>query len=206
MIVHGERINLAISLYCAESIIREFLFYEDPEFTDKLNYLRLFSFMVASLNFFLIFMMGLKSNAIGFKACLAISIAAKQILRFFEFFYYFGQGVELRLKQMSVEFVHEVTFGGLFINICGIFNWNELMIYLVVSLVPGCLAAVVYLEDSGYQIFLMLASAGFSLIDMYYHSNTAIDSFLTLIKIERKSLHLTQFVNRLLPKHVSFKI
>lgn len=93
---------------------------------------------------------------------------------------------------------------GLVLIMSGLFYFKESLIFGVINLLVTVPIVLIELgNEAAHCILLVLFSTVYNLIDQKNHSVCELENFRNLTKIERRSLHLTQFVNRLLPKHVS---
>jgi hypothetical protein len=182
---------------------REIMVIGDQTVTQKMYSIRIIGFSCFSLLILLRMSSGLKSNPFMFKKILIGLMILRVVSNLLECFLYFREKDIYRMKQIGFEMAHRVSFDSFFLNCCGIFYFKDLFFHNILSIVATLPVLTIYLEGyRAYLVYLMAMTMANNLIDVYFHSKREIDSFNNLIKIERKSLHLSQFVNRLLPKHV----
>jgi hypothetical protein len=88
-------------------------------------------------------------------------------------------------------------------NLVGVYYLRDQILFNVITFVASTLGILIFsYQENIYNIVLGFLTLIFNLIDGYFHCKQELDSFNDRIKIERKSLYLSQFVERLLPKHV----
>jgi hypothetical protein len=92
---------------------------------------------------------------------------------------------------------------GIILIISGLYYFKENMIFGIMNLLLTVPVVIIELGDeAAHMILLLIFTTIYNQIDQKNHSVCELENFRNLTKIERRSLHLTQFVNRLLPKHV----
>lgn len=93
------------------------------------------------------------------------------------------------------------------VNISGLFYFKDVLVY---NTVYGLLSMVllVYFNTgtTPHRVFSIIEVIIFNLTDAYFSFTTELNSINNLVSLEKKGLQLSQFVNRLLPKHVPFII
>lgn len=90
------------------------------------------------------------------------------------------------------------------VNITGIYYFSEALLYNCVMIATSIITIAFNSTDNWvYHTFSLLAIGCFNLGDSYVSFIRDLSSIKNLILIEKKSLLLSQFVDRLLPKHVS---
>ena len=96
---------------------------------------------------------------------------------------------------------------GILLIISGLYYFKESLIFGCVNLIFTIpMVLMVLNSEATHCILQVLFCTVYNLIDQKNHSVCELENFRNLTKIERRSLHLTQFVNRLLPKHVKLNI
>ena len=92
-------------------------------------------------------------------------------------------------------------------NICGLFYLREIFWYNVLNGLVSILCFFVFMTESyAYKVVIVINIAIYNVIDSYSSFATELSSVVNLVAIEKKGLQMTQFVDRLLPRHVSGQI
>lgn len=90
------------------------------------------------------------------------------------------------------------------VNISGLFYFKDVLVYNAVS---GLLTIALLISFSTvttpHRVFTIIEVIAFNLTDAYFSFTTELNGINNLVYLEKKGLQLSQFVNRLLPKHVS---
>lgn len=203
-----SRIKFCLILLGVDSLTRELLVVFDEYVIDKVYSFRILGWFLGIL----ILLIGLtkmfRSRERLFKYAIAAVLGVRFIQRGFELLYFsFYSPNPFRRLQIVKEMLLLYQVDSFFMNTVGLFYFRDCLLYAVLNvflLVP----LVIYMGYTNTPILIhhLFIAIVYNLIDAYFHFTHELQSFTNLIQIERKSLRLGQFVNRLLPKHVSFTI
>lgn len=205
LIKHEFKINAALILICIDIITRELCLFGDTQIEKKFYIIRILNFLLTIFLIFLASIYYLKTKPRMYKKHLIGFLVTRVSSRIIEIGYYIALKDNIRTQQLVFEMVKTLQIEVVFMIISGIFYIKEILLFqglitlIAIPLVIGYLG-----KYAGYQIFILITTFIFNGIDSYFHSSYEIYNFNNFIKIERKSLHLSQFVNRLLPKHVKY--
>jgi len=100
---------------------------------------------------------------------------------------------------------YSLMFETVMINIIGAFYFMEIVCYnFIVVLMSVILTIGVSFQITSllHYVILFIELGIFNIGDNYISSTRELGGFINIMKIENKSLQLSQYVNRLLPKHV----
>ena len=198
------RIKIMSAVLIVEMLTREFMVLGDKSVTDKF-YLSRILIGLSTLAFsYVSFVFDLSNHPIFYKRIFIGMLLGRLGVRFLEFFYYhFGRNNYLRSYQIAYESVESSLLEGLMLIISGLYYLRESMIFGAINLF-FCAIMVFLTLGSEIPISLMriVFATLYNLIDQTFHNMCEFEHFTNVSKVERKSLHLNQFVNRLLPKHV----
>ena len=187
-----------------DGIIREMLVLFDTNLGSKLYACRITGVLLGLASMLSTVISAFQKNPIFFKYFLFSIVAGRFILRLSEIFYFMAISKDtFRVIQVVQETVNLYQVESIFLNAVGLFYFRDIIVHSIVYLVVCLPLAHFYLVDHRWFIHTELIIAFvYTLVDGYFHFSREIESFKNLIYIERKSLRLSQFVNRLLPKHV----
>lgn len=201
---HEFKINAALIIISFDSFTRDLCLYGDSSVVQKFFIIRIFNFFILIVQIFLASIYSIKTRPQIYKKIMFGVISARACSRLVETAFYIAIKDTNRVEQLVFEMVKLLQVECILMITSGIFYIKEILVFQVSSSMIAFPLIIAYLNEySGYQIFTLVAAMIFNFIDSYYHSLYEIFNFNNFIKIERKSLHLSQFVNRLLPKHVS---
>lgn len=89
------------------------------------------------------------------------------------------------------------------VNISGLFYFKDVFLYNIVFGVIS-IAILFYFNTptTPHRVFKILETIVFNLTDAHFSFTRELNGINNLVIVEKKGLQLSQFVNRLLPKHV----
>jgi len=195
---------ICLVLMSLDSLIRELCYVFDDYAIDKAFMSRLFGLVTGVVCLSLTVTHSIHRNPFAQKY-LIITVTIIRILhRFSEAIYFLIINSDrFRLEQLSQEMFITYELEAFFLNICGIFYSRDLVVFNGISFLLSISIIIPALGvESMYLVVILMNAFIFNLIDAHFHFKTEFESFTNLITIERKSLRLSQFVDRLLPKHV----
>ena len=89
------------------------------------------------------------------------------------------------------------------VNMSGVFTVKELLIpNSVISIVVIVHLVIFSASLSGYLVFNFLVAMILNAVELYFDQLREVASFNSLMKVDKNSTNLSQFINRLLPLHV----
>jgi hypothetical protein len=89
------------------------------------------------------------------------------------------------------------------LNLTGLFFFKEILIYNLVAGFMSIFPLLIFKVDIWlYKVLVIIETVCFNLIDIHFSFSKEVNNTLNMVAIEKKSLALSQFVNRLLPKHI----
>jgi class 3 adenylate cyclase len=91
----------------------------------------------------------------------------------------------------------------LILNITGLFFYKEILVFNVTFALATILPMMIFKVDAwSVKSLLILQTTAFNISDAYFSFSKEVNNTINMVAIEKKSLALSQFVNRLLPKHI----
>lgn len=91
----------------------------------------------------------------------------------------------------------------LILNITGLFFYKEILFFNFGSALASVLPLLIFKVDGwSYKSILILETIAFNISDAHFSFSKEVNNTINMVAIEKKSLALSQFVNRLLPKHI----
>lgn len=89
------------------------------------------------------------------------------------------------------------------IHLSGVFTTKELMLPKIVIYTVVIVHILVFCESaSAYLCFSFVAAVTMNGVELYFDQLREVSSFNSLLKVDKNSTNLSQFINRLLPVHV----
>lgn len=89
------------------------------------------------------------------------------------------------------------------LNITGLFFYKEILVFNVTFALATILPMMIFKVDAwSVKSLLILQTTAFNISDAYFSFSKEVNNTINMVAIEKKSLALSQFVNRLLPKHI----
>ena len=89
------------------------------------------------------------------------------------------------------------------VNLTGLFFFKEILLLNVVSGSMSITPFIIFQVDTYlYKCVIILQTILFNIVDVYFSFSKEVNNTMNMVLIEKKSLALSQFVNRLLPKHI----
>lgn len=165
-----------------------------------LNFLRLG--IVISLAVLVLFQ-AFKKKPRSIKRALLISIYLNLAL---EVVYFLISHIRKEFHQREKHILNTMLnqiLTGQFLNVIGIFYFKEHLCFNIINFTIVSVQLLFFSYQSNlHLIHITAVTAIFNLCDARSHGKHELEAFNNLIKIEKKSLYLSQFVERLLPKHV----
>jgi hypothetical protein len=108
-----------------------------------------------------------------------------------------------RREMLQMNNQYNLCLETIIINISGLFYFKEVLIFNVVASLTTLISLILFrVEAWFYKIVMLISMSLFNLLDIYMSFSREVNNINNLIVIEKKSLQLSQFVDRLLPKHV----
>jgi hypothetical protein len=103
----------------------------------------------------------------------------------------------------NIDSLHLFLLESLIINISGLFYFKEvLLVNIFVGISSTALMLISKTDALFYKMITLLQIIVLNLFDIHSSFSRELNGLKNLRIIEKKSLQLSQFVNRLLPKHV----
>lgn len=187
-----------------DTFIRELLIIGSENFENVFIFGRAVGFFLFFAMIFVTVIFDLKPYPIVYKHIFMGFMIIRIFNSLIEFVYFKWMKNELRTQQLAYEMVENTQSDGLALIISGLFYFKESLWFGILNMLVTIPIVITELGDeASHCILLVIFATFYHLIDQRHHSVCELDNFRNLTKIERRSLHLTQFVNRLLPKHVS---
>ena len=204
---YSQRITICILILSMDCIIRELLVLFDVQLGSKLYAARITGLLLGILSILSTAVSIFQKNPIFFKYFIFGIVAGRFILRLSEIFYFVIIAKDtFRVVQVVSEMANLYQVESIFLNAVGLFYFRDIIVHSIIYLVFCIPLTHIYLVDTRWFIHTeILIAFVYTLVDGYLHFSREIESFKNLIYIERKSLRLSQFVNRLLPKHVKIE-
>ena len=104
----------------------------------------------------------------------------------------------------AIDLLYETIVNTSFLCATGLFNILECFIMNLILSIGTFAVLIAHLSDSKVSIcYFLFVIIVFNLIDIKQHSTKEIDNFNNLMRIDDKCNRISEFVDRLLPRHVN---
>lgn len=112
--------------------------------------------------------------------------------------------INFRSGEKALDLVHMAIVDSTLLSMFGIFFLVECIIMNIFLMIGMTVSILLYtLEFKLTNLYHIVVIITFNLIDAHKHSDKEYSNFKDLIRVSRQKTLLSEFVDRLLPKHVS---
>ena len=190
--------------------IAEILYWADPNMPVKNAAFRICYIAIILLYVIFLIIKQLRRNTVAFKFYLMVVIVCRHMLCCIEYIvthYQYGHSPAhyYQLMYLAMSKLYGSACDMLCICSSGIFLWKQIL-YLSVYIASLHVLCQCVHQVPSYQYFILVILMGmtYNLLASWRICHKQLESFFRIVSAKKKSVYLSKFVDRLLPKHVRF--
>ena len=201
-------LNLGLIYTIFDLVVAEILYWADSGLINKNPAFRICYLAIILLYTIFLIIKQLRRNTVAFKFYFMVVLVCRHLLCAVEYVVSHYQSPESPATHYQLMYVAMSQLYGsacdmLFICASGVFLWKQIL-YLniyITSLHIICLS-IHNVPAYQYFIFIILNGMCFNLLSSWRICSKQLESFFRIVSAKKKSVYLSKFVDRLLPKHV----
>lgn len=208
-IEYARTLDICLVILLFDTFMGEFIIWVDVLVKEKFHSMRFINFAYALLIVVLFSVKQLRNNRGWFKIVLVVTLITRHLIFVIELFItiYTSLLTPIEMTVRTSQVAYSITFIAMINSTIvvsnGILRFKEAAgVIIFCCMIP--IVTLLYFKPSNFFSlgFTSLTIIVYSLIDSWRINDTEQRSFFRIVNTKKKTVYLSRFVDRLLPKHV----